>query len=120
MNEFTEMIKEAFVGEAPYDPSPGREALQTSIRRFERRDRTLRFMMWFAVTFMSVVAVWSGWSFWKSGPEESTKMLILYATVFLWASYGIGWAKMFLFSMQKNLSMLKELKRVQLTWLEDR
>ena len=47
-------------------------------------------------------------------------MLILYATIFLWASYGIGWAKMFLFSTQKSLSMLKELKRVQLTWLEDR
>lgn len=114
MSEFTEMIKEAFLGEEPYDPSPGRAELEASIRRFEARDRTLRFMMWFAVTFMTVVCVWAAWSFFAAAPETSTKKLILYAVLFLWGSEGIGWSKMFLFSTQKSLGVMKELKRVQL------
>ncbi len=114
MNEFTEMIKEAFVGDEPFDPSPGREALQASVDKFERRDRVVRFMSWFAVAFMGAVAFWAGWSFWKS---ESTKMLILYATIFLWAMIGIGWAKMFLFQMQSSIALMKEIKRSQLMWV---
>lgn len=116
-NEFTEMIKEAFVGEEPYESSPGREALLASIRSFEARDRTMRLLVWFVVTFMAALAAWAGWKF---ASESSTKMLILYATVFLWGMQGVGWAKMFLFSTQKSLSMLKELKRVQLTILDAR
>ena len=71
MNEFTEMIKEAFVGAEPYDPSPGREALRASILKFERRDRVVRLLSWFMVTFMSVVAFWAAWSFWAAGPDVS-------------------------------------------------
>ena len=120
MNEFKEMIKEAFLGEEPYDPSSGQEDLQAAIRSYESRDRTLRLMMWFAATFMSVVAAWAAWSFFATGPETSTKKLILYATAFLFASQGVGWAKMFLFSAQKDLSVLKELKRIQLIWAAGR
>ncbi len=37
MNEFAEMLKEAFVGEEPFDARPGREALQASIRKYDAR-----------------------------------------------------------------------------------
>ena len=114
MNEFKQMIKEAFVGEEAYDPAQGREALVDSIRRFESRDRTLRWMMWFAVTFMTVLSVWAAWQFWASDPDASAKSLILYAVIFLWGCQGIGWAKMFLFSSQLGFSLMKELKRLRL------
>ncbi len=117
MNEFKEMLKEAFVGEEPYDPSPGREALLASLRKLEGRDRTLRWMMWFAVTFMMAVAVWAGWSFFQA-EESDVRELVLYATLFAFACQGIGWAKMFLFTTQKDLSVLKELKRVQMMMLQ--
>ena len=120
MSDFTEMIKEAFVGEEPYDPTPGRAAIEESIRKFERRDRTLRFLMWFVVTFMVAVGIWAAWQFWHADAGESTKMLLLYAVAFLFAGQAVGWAKMFLFSMQKDLSVLKELKRLQLIMLETR
>ena len=120
MNEFKEMIKEAFLGEEPYDPSPGRAAIEESIHKFERRDRTMRFLMWFVVAFWGLIGTWAAWSFWHADSATSTKMLLLYTAAFLFAAQAIGWAKMFLFSIQKDLSVLKELKRVQLTLLDGR
>lgn len=120
MNDFQEMIREAFAGEKPYDPSPDRGALEAAIRSFERRDRIMRLLMWFAVTAMTVLAVWSGWSFAVADDATSVKTLILYATVFLWASFGIGLAKLMLFTTQRGFSIMKELKRAQLIWLEGR
>lgn len=118
MNDFTEMLKEAFVGEEPYDPSPARADLESAMRRFERRDRTLRYLLWFAVAFMTAVLAWAAWSFWRAGSEASTRELLLYAVLFLWGSQGVGWAKMLLLTTQKHLSILKELKRVQLALSE--
>jgi len=120
MSEFKEMIKEAFLGEEPYDPSPGRAVIEEAIRKFERRDRTLRFLMWFVIAFWVAMGIWAAWSFWRADSETSTKMLLLYTAAFLFAAQAVGWAKMFLFSIQKDLSVLKELKRVPLTLLEGR
>lgn len=114
MSEFTEIIKEAFLGEEPYDPRPGRAQLEESIRKFEARERTLRYLLWFAVTFMTAVSIGSAWAFLTSEPDTSTKRLILYGVLFLFACQSIGWSKMFLFSSQKALSVMKELKRIQL------
>lgn len=119
MSEFTEIIKEAFLGEEPFDPSPGRAKLEESIRSFESRERTLRYLLWFAVLFMTAVSVASAWAFLASGPDTSTKELILYAALFLFAGQSIGWSKMFLFSTQKTLGVMKELKRVQLMLVRD-
>ncbi len=58
MNEFAEMLKEAFVGEEPFDPRPGREAPQVSIRKYDARMKTVRYMAIFAVTFMGVVGIY--------------------------------------------------------------
>ena len=118
MNQFQEMMKEAFLGEEPFDASPGREALEASIRKFEQRDRVLRLMVWFGVTFMTGVCVWAAWSFLGAEPDASSRSLILYATVFLFAGQAVGWSKMFLFSTQQSFSLQKELKRAQLMWLE--
>lgn len=57
MTEFNEILKEAFAGLDPYDPSPARADLEASLAKFARRDRTLRLMLWFAVVFMGVVSV---------------------------------------------------------------
>ena len=72
MNQFQEMLKEAFMGEEPFDASPGRAALEASIRKFEQRDRTLRYMIWFAVIFMSAVCGWAAWSFFSSDDASAT------------------------------------------------
>ena len=117
MNEFTEMIREAFLGEEAYDPTPGREALEESIRRFESRDRVVRLLSWFMVTAMSVVMFWAAWRFWKTD-AQSSKALVGYATLVLAASGGVGFGKMFLFNVQSDLKVMKEIKRTQLMLLE--
>jgi hypothetical protein len=120
MSEFHEMIKEAFVGEEPWDPTPGREALEAAIAKFERRDRALRWMSWLSVAFMGAVCVAAAWGFLAADEGASTKRLILYATLFLFAGQGVGWSKMFLFTTQQSFSIQKELRRARIAWLEER
>ena len=117
MNEIREFLAEAFLGEEAYDPSPGREAMERALRDFDAQERLLRRLMWFAVLCMSGLAAWAAWSFARGGSEASTRSLVLHATLFLAAVQGVGWSKMFLFTTQKNLQVLKELKRLQLTLL---
>lgn len=114
MNEFQSMLKEAFAGEEPYDLYPGRDELERALRGFERRERTLRWMLWFAVAFMSAVSVLSVWRFWIAEPGSDPKNMILWATLFLFASNGIGWSKLFLFQSQQHWSAMKDLKRLHL------
>ena len=119
MSEFTDLIKEAFVGEEPYDPKPGREDLEAAIRKFENRDRTMRFLTWFAVTFQSAVLVFSIWKFWTADEATtSPKTLIIYATLSVWAMIAIGFMKTSLFTTQLGLGLRKDLKRLQLQLTE--
>lgn len=118
MNEFKALLREAFLGEEPFDPAPGRAALLASARSLEDRERVLRRLMWLAVTLMTAVAAWGAWSFFTAGDGASVKRLVLAATAFLFGVQGVGTLKMSLFSLQKDLSVLKELKRVQLMLLE--
>ena len=116
MSEFSEMLKEAFVGEEPFDPQPGREALDASVKKFDRRMRTVQVMVWLAVTFMGVVCVWSAVAFFRAR-DDGGSALVLYAVVFLWAQAGIGFLKMWLIVMQNHIRTMKELKRVQMMLL---
>ncbi len=119
MNDFKEMLKEAFVGEEPYDPAPSRAVLEDSLRHFESRDRMTRILMWVAVSFMSLLVGWSVWSFVRAGEDAGVRELLLYSTAFLFGCQGIAWSKMLLFTSQLDFRILKELKRVQLSLLGD-
>jgi hypothetical protein len=119
MSEFSEMIREAFVGEEPYDPSPGRAALEASIRKYERRHRTVRLLSWFMVTAMSVLFFFAGWKFLSAGEDASTKELVLWATLFLWGNAGVAFGKMYLFTTLSDIGLMKELKRTQLMLVDD-
>jgi hypothetical protein len=119
VSEFTNLLKEAFAGQEPYDPAPGRAALEEAIRGFARRERLVRGLMWFAVAAAAALCAWSAWRFLAAGDDAGPKRLLLYATLFLFGGQAIGWAKMFLFTNQQNLAIQTELKRVQLQ-LSDR
>jgi hypothetical protein len=120
MKEFGEMLKEAFVGEEPFDPSPGRALLEASIDKFDRRMRTVRYMSWFGVVFMGAVMFYAVYSFFDAPPEAETKKLILWASLFLWSNIGVGMLKFFLMMMINDIGLRKELKRTQLMILEGR
>lgn len=117
MNEFQSMLKEAFAGEEPYDLYPGRDELENALRGFERREKVLRWMLWFSVVFMSAVCVLSVWRFWSIESGADPKSMILWATLFLFASNAIGWSKIFLFLSQQHWSAMKDLKRLHLELL---
>jgi len=119
MNDFQEMIREAFVGEEPYVPGQDRAMIQASIRKFEGQDRMVRWLLWFSVLLMTGIFIWSTLRFYAAEPDATPKQLILDAILILSSMQCIGWAKMFIFSNQKNVSILKELKRTQLMLLEE-
>jgi len=118
MNEFAEIIKEAFVGEAPFDPHPGEEALLASIDKFDRRMRTVRAMAVFAVSFMSAVAALAVVMFLRAPGDGGAKALIGWAGLFLWSMAVIGFAKHWFATMHNDIGLRKELKRTQLMILE--
>ena len=118
MNEFQRLLHEAFAGLEPYDPAPGRAAIEEAIRGFERRDRLLRRLVWYSVLFMTAVCVASAWRFFTADPAD-VRALVLYAVLFLFGLLAIGWQKMTLFTSQQSLRIEIELKRLQLM-LRDR
>ena len=115
---FTRMVQEALTGPEPFDPSPGRVALAAAVREFERRERVLRFLAWGSVAFMTAIALWAAWNLLRAPESASTQHLLLYACAFLWASGGIGFAKLWLFFTQAQLTTQRELKRLELTLLD--
>ncbi len=118
MNEFAQMLKEAFVGEEPFDPRPGREALQASIRKYDARMKTVRYMAIFAVSFMGVVGVYCFIWLLRAPDETSTRVLIIYALVFGWALGAVGFCKGWFAMMQNDIGLRKELRRIQMMMLE--
>ncbi len=119
MSDFRNLIKEAFVDAEPFDPSPGREALQSSVDKFNRRMRTVRWMSWaVSVPFMTVVMIWALISLLQAPEDTSTSTLILYGVFFVWASTGVGFVKGWFAMTQNHILVMKELKRTQLMMLE--
>ena len=118
MNEFAEILKEAFVGEAPFDPHPGREVLEASITKFDRRMRTVRFMTGFALTFMGAATVLGAVMFLRAPADAGAKEVIGWAGLFLWGMAATGFLKHWFAMMQNDIGIRKELKRTQLMLLD--
>ena len=119
MNEFKEMIKEAFLGEETPAASPAREAVEVALRRLDRRDRVVRVLSWFMVTFMTLVGIAAAVLFAQEAGTPLGKAHLVYAALFTMAFVGIGAGKLFLLAMQNHLGVLKELKRVELMLLNE-
>lgn len=120
MNDFAEMLKEALVGEEPYRPDPDREALEASLRKFDRRMRTVRALAAFMVCATSAAFLGGLIAFLSAGAEASTKTLVLWSSLFLWGSIGVGFGKFWFAMMANHLTVMKELKTTQLRMLERR
>lgn len=118
MNEFTEMLREAFHADEPFDPDPGREAILDAITGFERRMRLVRRMTWLAVTFFTALAVWMLVLLLGADEETATKWLVTYAVVLVYALVGVGFVKGWLQLMLIHTRTMRELKRTQLMVLE--
>ena len=116
---FARMLEESLTG-LRFDPAPGRAALEAGLREFARRDRALRFLAWGTVGAMSLLAAWAAWSFLSAPADASAKRLVLDATLFLWASLGVAFGKLWLFTAQAQLATQRELKRLELALLDAR
>jgi small-conductance mechanosensitive channel len=114
VDEFGEMLKEAFVGEEPFDPRPAPAALEGSIDKFERRMRTVRHMAWFGVSFMGAVMVLAAVMFFRAPADAGAKTFILWAAVFFWGLMAVGMIKAWFAMMHNDIGLRKELKRTQL------
>lgn len=111
------LLEEAFGGPR-FDPAPGRAALEAGLREFERRERVLRLLAWGSVGIMALLAIWAAWGFASAPEDASVKRLVLDAALFLWASLGVAFGKLWLFSAQAHLVTQRELKRLELALLD--
>ncbi len=119
MNEYSRLLKEALRGEDEVlEPERSREALQASVRQFDVRMRTIRNFAWFAVAFLGSLSIYALVKLLLADDSTSTRVLIVWAVLFLWGMSGVGTVKFWLFLMQNNVSIQKELKRLQIRLAE--
>lgn len=113
MSEFGDMLKEALVGDEPFRAAPERKALEESVRKFERRIKAIRFMAFFAVTFMTIVTLGGLIPLLRATDDTSGRSLAIYVLLVLFGSTGIGWGKMWFAMMVNHIAVIKELKVIQ-------
>lgn len=118
MSEFSEMMKEAFLGLERFESLPGKADLEQSIVKFDRRERLLRRLAWFSVTFQGLVMAAVLVSWFRTGDETSVRVLLAHLALFLVSMTGIGMMKLWLMVMQYHFTALKEQKRTQMMLLE--
>jgi hypothetical protein len=119
MKEFGDMLREALVGEEPYQPDPGREALERSVRKFEARAKTVRFLTWFTVTLATIVFVVGLVLLLRADESTSGRSLALYAVLTVGGFSLVGVSKMwFMGIMQNHIQVMRELKVTQMSVLE--
>jgi small-conductance mechanosensitive channel len=118
MNEFGNMIKEAFLGLEAFDALPGKAEIQKSIEAFDRRERTMRVLTWVSVFLMAALLIGVVVSWFQAGADASTKELLTHLALFTFSLTGIGLMKIWFFVMQFQIATLRELKRTQMMVLE--
>ena len=114
MSEFGDMLKEALVGDEPFRAAPERDALEESVKKFEKRIKAIRFMAFFAVTFMTLVVLAGLIPLLQADDDTSGPSLALYVILILFGSMGISFGKLWFAMMVNHIAIIKELKVVQL------
>ncbi len=88
------------------------ETLRTEIvHSFRGRQRWLIVVIWIVAPLIFAFSVWAAVRFF--GADE-TRDQILYATLFLWASVGVGMLKSWYYARLDRNAILRELKRLEL------
>ena len=120
MSDFTDLIKDALrggdLGGAGPEGDPSKRALEASLEGFDRRMRTVRGLSYGLVTGMFIVALYALYRL-LTFEGGDTKMLAVFAVIFLWANTGIALGKQWFWQMQNDIAIRKELKRIQLQLL---
>jgi len=119
MSEISNLLKEALHGEDEVlEPERHRETLQASVRKFDARMKTIRNFAWFAVGALGGFGIYSLCKLLWADDATSPRILITWAALFLFSMSGVGTVKFWLFLTQNNVSIQKELKRLQMRLAE--
>ena len=119
MSELSELLKEALHGEDEVlEPERSREALQASVKKFDDRMKTIRNLSWFAVGALGGFGIYSLVKLLLADDATSPRILLIWSVLFIFCMSGVGTVKFWLFLMQNNNSIQKELKRMQMRLAE--
>ncbi len=118
MSEFGDLLKEALTGAETVPTDRGKQALEAAVAKFQRRERTVRWMAVIAVGFMSGLVIWAAVSFFRAPDDTPLRTSLLHVVAFLFGMSGIGFGKLWFAMMHDHLAVMKELKRMQLMLLD--
>jgi hypothetical protein len=108
------------VGDEPFRATPERDALEESVKKFERRIKAVRFMAFLAVTFMTLVVLAGLIPLLRADEATSGRSLAIYVILILFGGMGISFGKLWFAMMVNHIALIKELKVVQLRILQGR
>ena len=118
MSEFSEMIKEAFGLEEPFDPRPDREDVLQAIESFDRRMRLVRIMVWTWVSGLTALSIWMGVLLLAAPADPPTNRQLFYLGLLVLGVQGLWVCKNWFSNMLNHTLVMRELKRTQL-WMLD-
>lgn len=78
---------------------------------FRSRRAFLNGITWIATLVFALVAVWSGWRLWLA---EGTRELVLWFAVFYFSTMAVALNKSYYFLELHKVSLLREIKRLEL------
>jgi len=83
------------------------------VRSFKGRQRWLLLVMWIGAVVIFAASVWSAVRFFQTDPAE-VRDLLLFATVFLWGSMGIGMVKTMYSGRLDRNAIRRDIRRLEL------
>ncbi len=83
------------------------------VESFQGRQRWLVLVVWIAAPVIFGVSVWAAVRFFQTDHAD-VRNLVLFATIFMWASVGVGLLKSWYYSRLDRNAILRELKRLEL------
>ena len=80
--------------------------------------KTIRNLSWFAVGALGGFGIYSLVKLLLADDATSPRILLIWSVLFIFCMSGVGTVKFWLFLMQNNNSIQKELKRMQMRLAE--
>lgn len=80
------------------------------VRSFHGRQRGLIVLVWVVSVLVFAVSVWAAVQFFAA---EETREQILFATIFLWASVGVGLLKSWYYARLDRNAILRAVNRLE-------
>ena len=112
MSDFGDMIREALTGGRPFEPEPGKRALEAAMARIDRRARSMRRLVGVSLVFMTGLFV-AGLYQIVHASQDNARLLSHGVMLAVAGFTGIAFVKLWFMQTQNHLALMREVKGIE-------